>query len=88
MRPACSRASSTVATGPPLQGATGTPARSASRLAPTLSPSRRITPGGGPTNTTPSRSHSSANAGCSATNPHPTQAASALASTSARSSRR
>ena len=42
--------------------------------------------GDGPTNVTPSRSHSSANAGSSATNPQPTQAASAPLSRSARSS--
>ena len=41
----------------------------------------------GPTKTIPRRSHSSANSACSATNPQPTQAASARASTSARSSR-
>ena len=32
---------------------------------------RRMTPASGPTKTMPSRSHSSANSGCSATKPHP-----------------
>ena len=83
---ACRRAASTVSTGPPLHGATGTSARSANSFAAILSPSRRMTSGRGPTNTTPSRSQSSANSGRSATNPHPTQAASAPAATKARSS--
>ena len=71
---------------PPLHGATGTPACSASRLASILSPSARMTSASGPTNTIPRRSHSSANSGCSATKPQPTQAASARVSVSARSS--
>ena len=72
------RASST---GPPLHGATGTSACSASSLAPILSPRRRITSALGPMNTMPSRSHSSANSGRSATKPQPTHAASARAAT-------
>ena len=64
-------------TAPPLQGATGRPASSASRFAATLSPSSRIALALGPTKTTPSRSQSSAKSGCSATKPQPTQAASA-----------
>ena len=80
-------ASSAVSTGPPLQGATGTPAFSARRLPSILSPSRRMTSAFGPTNVMPSFSHSSGKAGCSATKPQPTQATSASVSTSARSSR-
>ncbi len=60
-----------------LHGATGTPACSAISLAPILSPSLRIASALGPTNVTPVFSHSSANAGSSATKPQPTQAASA-----------
>ena len=71
------RASSTDSTGPPLHGATGTSDCSASTFAPILSPRRRMTSGRGPMNTTPSRSHSSANSGRSATKPHPTHAESA-----------
>ena len=63
MRAAWRSASSTVSTGPPLHGATGTPASSASRLAAILSPTRRMTAASGPTKTMPSRSHSSANSG-------------------------
>ena len=80
------RASASVTTGPPLHAATGTPTSSASSLAAILSPSRRIASGGGPMNVTPIRSHSSANAGSSATKPHPTQAKSAWQVRSARSS--
>ncbi len=73
-------------TAPRLHGATGTPTSSATSFEPILSPSRRIASGLGPMNVTPSFSHSSANAGSSATNPQPTQAASARVSTRARSS--
>ena len=79
-------ASSTLSTDPPLHGATGTPACSASFLASILSPSLRMTSASGPAKTMPSRSHSSEKAGCSATKPQPTQAASAFVSVSARSS--
>ena len=83
---AAARASSRVSTAPRLHGATGTPTSSAISLAPILSPSRRIASALGPMNVTPTFSHSSAKAGSSATNPQPTQAASAPDSTSARSS--
>ena len=78
MRSACSRASSIVSTGPLDQGATGTPAFSAISLDWILSPSARMTSPDGPTNTRPSSSIMSANAGCSATKPQPGQTASAL----------
>jgi hypothetical protein len=74
-----------VATSPRLHGATGTPTSSAISFAPILSPSLRIAAALGPTKVTPILSHSSANAGSSATNPQPTHAASAPVSTSARS---
>ena len=77
MRSACSRASSTVSTGPLLHGATGTPAFSAISLDWILSPSARITSPDGPTKTRPISSIMSANAGCSATKPQPGQTASA-----------
>jgi hypothetical protein len=80
------RACSSASTGPPLQGATGTPQASAMRFEPILSPSARITSGSGPRKTTPSLRHSSANSACSETNPQPTQAASARVARSARSS--
>ena len=86
MRSAWWRAASRSSTGPPLHAATGAPTCSASRFAPILSPRRRMTSPGGPMNVTPIRSHRSANSGCSATNPHPTHAASAPVSSIARSS--
>jgi hypothetical protein len=73
-------------TAPRLQGAIGTPTSSAISLALILSPSLRMASAVGPMNTTPSLSHSSANAGSSATKPQPTHAASAPVSTRARSS--
>ncbi len=78
------RASSSVSTGPPLHGATGTPTCSAISFEPILSPSLRMASALGPTKVTPISAHSSANSGCSATKPQPTQAASAPVSTSAR----
>ncbi len=83
---ACLLPSASPSTGPPLHGATGTPFCSASSLASTLSPSRLMASAGGPMKVTPSVAHSSANAGSSATKPHPTQAASARLSRSARPS--
>src|SRR5918998_164398 len=86
MSAACRRPSSIPATGPPLQAATGTPARSARTFASILAPSSRIASGGGPTKVTPSEAHSSAKAGSSATKPQPTQAASAPLTRRARAS--
>src|SRR5918998_6497357 len=86
MRSACRRPSSRLSTGPPLQGATGTPARSARTFASILAPSRRMASGGGPTKVTPRSAHSSAKAGSSATKPQPTQAASAPLTRRARAS--
>jgi hypothetical protein len=86
IRSACCGPPRASSTGPPLQGATGTPPRSANRFAPILSPSARMVSPVGPTNVMPSCSHRSAKPACSATNPQPTQAASARASTSARAS--
>ena len=82
MRSACRAASSTSSTGAPDHGTTGTCARSATRLAATLSPSNRIVALSGPTNTMPAFSQRSANEACSATKPHPTQTASAFAAVS------
>src|SRR4051794_35215555 len=86
MSAACRRPSSRFSTGPPLHGATGTPVCSARTFASILAPRSRIAAGGGPTKTTPREAHSSANAGSSATKPHPTHAASARAARSARAS--
>ena len=74
---ACRAASASLAAGAPAHGTTGMPRLSARRLLAILSPSARIAAGEGPMNVTPSHSHSSANAGCSATKPQPGQAASA-----------
>ena len=87
MPSAAASASSRVATSPRLHGATGTPTSSAISLAPILSPSLRIASASGPMKVTPVFSHTSANAGSSATKPQPTQAASAPVSVSARSRR-
>ncbi len=86
MTAACRRPSSMPSTGPPLQAATGTPDCSARTFASILAPSSRMASGGGPMKVTPSSAHSSANAGSSATKPHPTQAASARPARSARAS--
>ena len=85
IRSAAASAASSDSTAPRLHGATGTPTSSAISFEPILSPSLRIASALGPMNVTPIRSHSSANAGSSATNPQPTQAASAPVSRSARS---
>src|SRR6185312_611759 len=76
MDSAASRAAARSATGPPLHGASGTPARSARSLDSILSPSRRITSADGPMKVMPSRSHSSANSAFSDTKPQPGQTAS------------
>ena len=84
---ACRAASASFVAGAPAHGTTGIPRPSASRLLAILSPSARIAAGEGPMNVTPSLSHSSAKAGCSATKPQPGHAASARVSRSACSSR-
>ncbi len=86
MRLPAASAASRSSTAPSLHGAIGTPTSVAIILEPILSPSLRIASALGPMKTTPSRSHRSAKAGSSATKPHPTQAASAPVSRSARSS--
>ena len=79
MRSACSRASSTSATGPLDHAAIGTPTSSASTFEAILSPSRSMTSGDGPTNTMSMSRHSRAKSAFSDTKPQPGHTASARA---------
>ena len=78
-RSPCSSASSTLSTGPPFHGTTGTSASSAMRLDVTLSPRRRIVAALGPMKVIPASSQRWANDARSETKPHPTHTASTSA---------
>ncbi len=87
MRSAWPTASSTSATGPPLQAVTGTPCSSARRLPAILSPNSRMDSPEGPMNTRPAAAQASAKSGRSETKPQPGHTASQPAAESRRTTR-